>query len=425
MGTAAAKPIAGTELRTTSAGGALESHCANEARAARSPVPLRAFVVSRLLVLAAGMAGAGLGARVGGWQMFDPAMLSTSFGGFGNLLAAPAVRWDAIHYLSIAGHGYAAPPDTAFFPLYPLLIHLGSWLTGSAALAAILISAGCFALALVLLHRLTELELGRPAADATVVLLAFAPLSFFFTAVYTESLFLALSVATIYAARREHWALAGGLGALAALTRVTGVLLVIPMAAVCLRRRRGTWRRLVSILAPAAALIGYLGFLGMRGFGWLAPLQQQAAVQHLHRFTGPIDAMLAAIHSAAAGAAAILGGNAPTYAPSLAGALSPSAESVYLFAVGLLAVFALAAGLRSLPRPYTAYALAVLIVCIASPVAGQPLKSLDRYVLTIFPLWMAAGRWASQRRLVRPLALAGAALLALFAFSFANWAWIA
>jgi hypothetical protein len=58
-------------------------------------------------------------------------------------------------------------------------------------------------------------------------------------------------------------------------------------------------------------------------------------------------------------------------------------------------------------------------------VAGQPLVSFDRYVLTIFPLWMAVGAWLSERRLVRAVLLVSAGLLAFWTFQFATWAWVA
>src|ERR1700761_7096449 len=153
---------------------------------------------------AAGGAGALLVPRRLDWQAFDPTHLTSRLGALGNVLAAPAVRWDSIHYLAIAQRGYARPGDAVFFPLYPLLIRALGFVVGSDPLAGVLISAACLAVAMTLLHRLTELELGRPAADATVLLLAFAPMSFFFTAVYTESLFLALSLGCVYAARRER-----------------------------------------------------------------------------------------------------------------------------------------------------------------------------------------------------------------------------
>ena len=84
-----------------------------------------------------------------------------------------------------------------------------------------------------------------------------------------------------------------------------------------------------------------------------------------------------------------------------------------------------AASHRRLPLAYGAYALAALVVCTWSPVTGQPLKSFDRYTLTIFPLWMAAGAWLSERRRARLLLLVSGALLAFWTLQFASWSWVA
>ncbi len=234
------------------------------------PMPLRAFVLSRLIVIGAGVAGALAVPRRAGWTMFDPLRLSARLGSVGNVLAAPALRWDSIHYLAIAEHGYARASDTAFFPLYPLLIRALGYMLGSDPLAGVAISTVSFVVALALLHRLTELELGRSAADATVLLVALAPLSFFFTALYTESLFLALSLGAVYAARRERWPLAAFLGALATVTRVPGVLLVIPLAVMHLKTHRRPDRGVWWLLLMPGALAGLprlSGREGVRGAG--------------------------------------------------------------------------------------------------------------------------------------------------------------
>ena len=172
--------------------------------------PLRALLASRLIVLAAGLAGALVVPRRLAWWVFDPARLTDRLGQVGDVLAAPAVRWDSIHYLAIAQHGYTSESATVFYPLYPLLVRAFGFLIGSDAASGVMISLAALTVALVLLHRLTMLEVGRRAADVTVLLVAFAPLSLFFSAVYTESLFLALSVASIYAARRGRWKLPCG-----------------------------------------------------------------------------------------------------------------------------------------------------------------------------------------------------------------------
>ena len=387
-----------------------------------SAVPVRALLVSRLLVLAAGVAGALIVGRRAGWSTFDPTKLTVHLGAVGNILAAPAVRWDSIHYLAIAVGGYPTSASTPFFPFYPLLVRALGFVLGSDPVAGIVISLVAFWVALTLLHRLTALELGSRAADATVLLLAFAPLSFFFSAVYTESLFLALSLGSFYAARRGRWKLAAGLGGVAAATRVTGILLALPLTIIYLQERRRPDRGVAWLLLVPAGLAAYLGFLAIKGYGVLAPIREQI-VGHQHQMAGSLETVVAAVRAAAAGLRWI--GAQPIYSPSIGGALAPGAESMLLFAVLAIAVAALVAAFRRLPIAYGAYGLVALFAVTWSPVANQPLQSLDRYALTIFPLWMAAGAWLSERRLTRGAVLVSAALLAFWTFQFASWTWVA
>jgi Gpi18-like mannosyltransferase len=386
-------------------------------RTAACGLPLKAFACSRLLVLIAGVAGVlTVSSRAGGTQ-FGPINTAVATGLFH--------QFDASYYLAIANHGYVstAPNNLAFFPLYPLLIHTVGWLIGSDVIAGLLISAGSFALALVLLHRLTELELGRRAADATVLLVAFAPLSFFFSAIYTESLFLLISVAAVLAARRECWALAGVLGGLATLTRPTGILLVVPLLIMRLRVRRRLDRRLLWTLIPPAALAAYMAILAANGFSGLAPFQQGAFWQRVT--VGPIAGFAAALVTAVNSAAAIVRNGQRVFAPTLAGPFTPNAECLLLLLVLAIASAFLVACFRRLPREYGAYAAAVLLICLSSPSIGQPLVSFDRYALTIFPLWMAAGAWIAKRRLERWAVAAGSILLVFYTFYFARGSFIA
>jgi Mannosyltransferase (PIG-V) len=381
---------------------------------------LWAVLASRLLVLVGGIAGSSFGPRVSGWTQVDPARLSLSFGSAGNALLAGAVRWDAVSYLNIAQHGYSRAGETIYFPGYPLLISAIGTVTRSDVIAAVIISAASFAVGLWLLHRLTELELGVRAANATILLLAFAPVSFFFTAAYTESLFLALSVGAVYAARRERWALAGCLAAVATVTRVTGILLVVPIAVIYLRARRRPGPQLGWLLLAPASLVAFLAYMSARGYGWLAPFENQRA----HRFAGPIATIAAAASGAWHGITTTLAGFQPLE-PSLYGPLSSSFDSSVLLIVLVVAAAALVLVFRRLAPAYGLYAGLSLLVCIASQTMLQPLEGLDRYSLTIFPLWMAAGAWLSTRRALRPVVLLGAALLVFYTFEFTTWAFIA
>ena len=98
-----------------------------------------------------------------GWQSSDPSRISSSLGSVGNALGGSLVRWDSIHYLQIAAHGYTQFVNTSFFPLYPLLTAGLGGVVGSNVLAGVLISLAAFAVGLVLLHRLTSIELGQGA----------------------------------------------------------------------------------------------------------------------------------------------------------------------------------------------------------------------------------------------------------------------
>jgi len=142
-----------------------------------------AFLGSRLLVWVAG-ALAFRAFSLSGSAPAENLDIGRNLGSVGDTLAAPAVRWDATWYLDIARHGYRREAiEPAFFPFYSILVKGLGWITTSTIAAAILISLAAFLVALVLLHRLTTLELGAAVADRTVVLLAFFPTALFFSAV--------------------------------------------------------------------------------------------------------------------------------------------------------------------------------------------------------------------------------------------------
>jgi hypothetical protein len=174
----------------------------------------RALWTSRLVVFAAGVLGSLAIPPPDDWRGFDPLRLTSPFGYFGNLVVSPFARWDSVWYLQIAQTGYDHEvARTAFFPLYPLLVHVAGFVIQPDLVAGIVISFAAFAIALILLHRLVTLELDAERADLTVLLIAFCPMSYFFSAVYSESLFLALSLGCILRARNGRWATAALLGA--------------------------------------------------------------------------------------------------------------------------------------------------------------------------------------------------------------------
>ncbi|HEX9061559.1 MAG TPA: glycosyltransferase family 39 protein [Clostridia bacterium] len=144
-------------------------------------------------------------------------------------------KWDSPHYLSIAENGYLNTGDEAnfivFYPLYPLLVKIVSFVLQNYFLSGIIVSNTCLVIACCYLYKLVkmETECSNTAFESVKYLLIF-PFAFFFGIVYTESTFLMLSVMTIYYIRRGEWLKVGLAGMLAALTKNQGILLLVPAA---------------------------------------------------------------------------------------------------------------------------------------------------------------------------------------------------
>lgn len=398
-----------------------------------APLPAAALA-SRLLVLTAAVLGATLTHRVADWQHGDPQHLTLKLGALGNVLAAAAVRWDSVHYLAIAQHGYATAPNVPFFPLYPLIIRGLTPVTGSYVVSGIVVSACAFAAALTLLFQLVTDELGQRVATATVLLVAFSPVSLFFTAVYTESLFLAFSLGAFLLARRGRFGLAGLAAAGATLTHVEGVLLIAPLAILYwqdqrdwLRPRRSVAhaRRLavgaMPLLLPVAALAAFLLYLHSQGFGWLAPFSDER--YYAHHFTGPVVGIAQGASAGVSGLAQIVSGMV-TGAPGGLASRQQAFLNFLSLVVLVICVVTLVIAWRRLPKAYAVYGALSLLTCVSSPVRGAPLTSLDRYALVLFPLWIAAAAWLDERRLMRPAVAFNMALMLVFSFEFARWVFI-
>src|SRR3989337_3968419 len=92
------------------------------------------------------------------------------------------------------------------------------------------------------LYRLVELDHDREVARRSVFYLAIFPTSLFFQSIYSESLFLLLTIGCLYAARRNEFVLAGIAGALATLTRSPGLLLLVPLVIMYAQSRGWGWR---------------------------------------------------------------------------------------------------------------------------------------------------------------------------------------
>ncbi len=198
-------------------------------------------------------------------------------------------RWDTAHYVTIALHGYGGAGNLSydgglgFFPLFPLLMRglvalSGRAVTeGSLAVSAIAIATGCFLIAVPLFAALVARRFDPSIARTATLLLCVSPFSYFFTAGYSESLFLLLVVAAFSCADRRWWMLAAGCAALATSSRLVG--LALPPALLLL-----AWKRDVPLRTLLGiALVSPLGTLAYGLFTWVRfddPLAYFTAQQH-------------------------------------------------------------------------------------------------------------------------------------------------
>lgn len=389
-------------------------------------VAWQAFWTSRLLVWVTGVLAFGVLGRASGTEQFDPLNRLGGLGAVSELLIAPAARYDSVWYLAVADLGYEQSTRTVFFPVYPILLRLGDELLGSALAVGILVSAAAFFVSLVLLYRLALLDLTAEQSRLAVLLVAFFPAAFVLSALYTEALYLMLSVGAVYAARTGRWGAAGALGACAAATRSAGILLVIPLVvlfvwgphAVRPRRSDILWIGLVPL-----GLVAYLGFLALSTGEPLTPFTAQ---QEWHRtLTGPLGGIWLGAVSAVEGAGHVLSVpwgplqvTRPGGDPVIVG-LRHLAEFAFL----VLSLWGLALAVRRLPRAYTAYLAASLALPLSVPASTHPLMSLPRFMAVVFPLHLALAVWATERSRERLVLGAGGLLLTVFTALFATWTW--
>jgi Gpi18-like mannosyltransferase len=171
---------------------------------------------------------------------------------------------DTPHYLKIAKHWYASSGADAkyivFYPLYPICITMVNFLVSNLAMGGLIISklfglssgnpfygtlqslstdsyfiSGviisniCLIIACYFLYRLANLDYEETKARRAVIFLLLYPFSVFLIGIFTESLFIMLSVMVLYYMRRQKWMIAGLLGFLASMTRTQGIILMIPV----------------------------------------------------------------------------------------------------------------------------------------------------------------------------------------------------
>ena len=248
-----------------------------------------------------------------------------------------------------------------------------------------------------LLYRLTDLRLGEDAARRTVLFLAVAPTSLFFGAVYSESLFLLLAVATFLLAERGRFWQAGAAAGLALLTRSAGVALLPALVVLAWRAPTGL-RALAGVaLAPAP----------------LRPLP--ARPRDLDRPAAGVPRRAEGRLGAAASPAGPLGG---VVAAVQHRELLDLGVAFALIALGIVAW-------RRIGAAYGLYTLTSVLMPLSFVSDKVPLWSMQRFAVVVFPAFMALATLVRSRRAVLVTVVILAAWLCVYVVRWSLWYWVA
>ena len=326
------------------------------------------------------------------------------------LLLEPWQRFDALWYMGIAAGGYGydgSMGDTVFPPLYPALIRsVGLILGDNYALAAVLVSNLAAFVALFLLFQLVEFELYRSTARRATLYLAVSPVSVFLFAGYSESLFLALSIAALYLVRQGRWGRAGLMALLATWTRTSGWLLAIPFLFEYVQPREGLRSPRIALLSVAAAPLSLAMFVLFRGLAGFPPLADLYATYWLTRIVFPWQSILEASRHILSGA----------YHP----ADLLDLMSTFVF-IGLAV-----AGWRRIPTLYSLYLVAGIIYPLTRlKVPVYSLQSQSRYLLALFPAFIILAQFGERPWGNRVIFYLSVALLLFWTGQFAIGGWVA
>ena len=207
-------------------------------------------------------------------------------------------RWDVVHFITIADHGYVELTQSAFFPGLPLVMAFFALFGIPPVASGVIISLVGSGMAAWALYRL-----GNGGIGGTVAVLAwsFAPMTVFTFVPYTEAPFCALAFWAFWYAKRDRWGTAAALTAAACLFRVSGLFLIGALGLVALCCGSYTLTKLIKRVAwlsiPTAVLGAYVIYLHIVFGSWTAWFSAQ--VQGWGRtFDWPWDAFVYTLHVA-------------------------------------------------------------------------------------------------------------------------------
>lgn len=298
--------------------------------------------------------------------------------------------FDGVHYITIAESGYVADNTQAFFPVFP---YISGWIHNILNINGLfsgLLTANIFLfLAILGFWKLLKLDYGNILSKQIIYLFLLFPLSFYLGSVYSESTFLALVLASFLAARKQKWAAAGILGAVASAARPVGVFLMPALLVELWQQkqiknlRRADFIKILWLLLIPLGLIFYMIYLNNH-FG--------DALKFLH-------------------AQPSFGADRSDKIVLLYQVIWRYIKMFFTVDIGTLLYFRvmqefflsivfLILGVLSFKYSRLSYAI-FAILCFLAPTLTGTFSSMPRYVLVMFPVFIIWGKWLFKHDRIR------------------------
>lgn len=301
---------------------------------------------------------------------------------------SPWGNFDGVHYLLIAAYGYTI--NAGFFPLFPLIINILSKISGTVNafdsfqfLSALFLSNLFFIFALMFFYALITIDYKSNVAILSIIFLLVFPTSFFYVSIYSESLFLLLSLIVFYFARKRRWFFAGIFGLLLSATRLVGIAILPAL----LWEFFSEEKKKVKVLSLFIIPFGIFGYMIFNFIKWGNPFyflvaQGQFAnnrsINSLIFFPQTVFRYLKIIFSVS--------------------------SSQYEWWVALFEIFTFffisalffLAWSKRIRISYIIFSL----ICFLLPISSGTFSALPRYSIILFPLFMALGLITSRKIII-------------------------
>ena len=325
-------------------------------------------------------------------------------------------NFDGEHYLSISIHGYKYL-EQAFFPVYPMLISffanpISSDLLSAAIfsiLIGLLISNITFFFSLIFLWKLIRIDYSQKIAYLTLILILLFPTSFYFGALYNESLYLLFSVLSFYFIRKGMLVKASILGGIASATRIFGLILFPSFILEAMKQKIPYSKIAWLILIPTGlGLYMFYQYFSVGDPLAFYRLQKLVGEQHQSGLT-----LLPQVYYRYIKMILTVDIQNPIYQTILLEFM----VGIIFFALPIYGYF------KKMRLSYIVYAMLAFLM----PSIQGSFSSVPRYVIIIFPAFIAAALWLNNKSKfsILTILLASLTLLLIETSLFLRGYWVA